>query len=262
MRQKIVFVLLIIAVFILNTGCTGKKKQDDVHDVQIIKWATMDIYSVNEEAVAKVNQMLQKMGYSCSIEFVTFQYDDYVNSIKEYEKLNGPFDIVNTGIGVAGNGRNDSYDLIREGYFMPLSAKIAKDDQLYQMFAQKQWDRTKVDNELYTIPSNISGITYLTYYFNKKCFSPQELSTFDGTIENLNMLLTKIQSEEISQKLLYELDFEYYTSIIDCAYINSFIVSYNDMKLYNPLKYQPMFDYMNTLDLYKHMHSIKPKLLS
>lgn len=126
-KGKIIVVFLLISLTLFFTACnedsnnennngidevsntesdnsTGEVESEDTssefeEDIQtiysdnIITWGTTN-YQPSDAALSEFNKRLIDMGYDFSLQIVSLDFSDYQNQLKEYEKENGPLDIL------------------------------------------------------------------------------------------------------------------------------------------------------------------------
>ena len=152
-----------------------------------ISWAipgTKDMFSL--DMLDAINDILVSEGKDyllqiISIEDEYYSPETYKKIINDYERENGPVDILNDYSGMI---QLDVGEYIKEDYYENLDSYLENDENkaFYNSFDRNEWIAASVNGENYLVPTH-SGLepeNIMYFYFNKDLLS--DISGFKGTL--------------------------------------------------------------------------------
>ena len=153
-----------------------------------IVWAVLITSWIPEEARVQIQEMLDKKGLNCRIEFVEVNdpgkdYWDWLNKRKNTTKAP---DIISAGVWEHGMIDAAAFE---EAEMLPLNDFLESEEGklLWDSFAEVEWDRTELHGKNYTVPLRYQGVDEWYLYVNDRYLEEFE-GSFDGTYESLRAL--------------------------------------------------------------------------
>ena len=153
-----------------------------------IVWAVLITSSIPKEARAQLQEMLDKKGLNCYIEFVEVndlgeKYADWLDKRKNTTKAP---DIISAGVWEHGMIDAAAFE---EAEMLPLNDFLESEEGklLWDSFAEVEWDRTELHGKYYTVPFRYQGMNEWYLYVNDRYLEEFE-GSFDGTYESLRKL--------------------------------------------------------------------------
>ncbi len=157
-------------------------------DSNVVRWAVPETFEIIPENLTALNEKLKEDGYNFTVEFIKVTNDASDNTIYYNELHNlDDIDIAFSGYG-SDYGTDISGDLIREGFFAKLS-ELKSGNTLYDAYSEKQWNQTRIDGKIYTIPNANITNNGISFIFNKNYFSDKQISDFDLNFCSLDDML-------------------------------------------------------------------------
>ena len=221
-----------------------ESKTDLPEAEETLYWGIPDLYQIGEEQLHAVNQKLFADGYNFRVEFVTKSFDTYGAKLPEYT---GKLDIASTGL------ESEDYraaDLVRSGFFEPLSSYIEGSDELWNTYSEKQWDSVRMKGEIYTIPNSVAEDEGITYVFNTKYVTPEQIDSFDLSFASLREILEQVPEQKDFSPLIFDVSDYDYTSLADCYFENGMVYSENQDEILPVSDSAECMDIQRTLSEY------------
>ncbi|MBP5461675.1 MAG: hypothetical protein J6Y20_06080 [Lachnospiraceae bacterium] len=199
-------------------------KRPDSDDDSSIVWAVLITSWIPEEARVQIQEMLDKKGLNCRIEFVEVNdpgkdYWDWLNKMKK--KGTGP-DILSAGVWEHGMIDAAAFE---EAEMLPLNDYLETEEgkALWDSFAEVEWDKTELHGKYYTVPYRYFGSYELYMYVNDR-YLEEFSASFDGTYESLRALCS---ADPDSPRVIATGNFTSYLLRAFMGYQNLFGASYN-----------------------------------
>lgn len=214
--MKRLFFSILIVVLLLS-ACSEKtvQEEENADNRTELIWVMPEYFSITEEQQKAFNDLLKEQGCEYKVSFVNdlgLQWspsdDGFVTVMTAYqgrllENKTQKVDIANTG-GI--NTWDEPTELIRSGYFEELTPFWDKDSRLRETYAAVLWEAGSVDGANTIVPSIFFKEGQVSYIFNNKYFSKEEIQGFDGKLSSVEELLGEVSGTEDFSDLVFMLD--------------------------------------------------------
>lgn len=203
--KKSWWMLFILMVVVLLTGCRNKKTDSKTDTSKTVTWMLNTFPQIAPETQDAINRVLLEKGYDFQISFVndecwTNARYEYVEYLNEFEKEN-PSDIITSYSWPVGDTLQ--YDFI-EKHFVPLDEYLMTDvgQKLKAYFSVNEWKQCSLKGKQYVIPRVIiddgdEGIILDGLFLSVKEEYEPFFVEFDGTYASLKKIYHQIGDDSL-----------------------------------------------------------------
>lgn len=170
----------------------GKQKTGAVQEVDAdtVVWGVNYAELPDAAAMKALNQYLQEQGYDFSV--AVRQVESAGCDAKTLQEKYPDVDIMQVPPDYTST--NPGANLIREGYYLPLSDYLQKKGKrLKEQIPQSLWKQVKVDGGIYTIPNTALEYRGIYFQFNPKYIAKKYIKEFDGTMQGVRRILYHVE---------------------------------------------------------------------
>ncbi len=256
--KRILVVLLTITCILQGCSINNHKTDNSNTSVDcfenaaissnVITWGIPDAYTVNENAVQRINQILYKRGYDFALKIIPLSLEKFEEAIAEYEEKEGSLDIASLCTDSSYSNKNEPVERIRSGYFMNLEDYLFSEagKTIYEYLSMLQWDSVRCDNQIYTFPNEAANTGFGVYYiFNPEYFSEDDIKDITPNIDTIKELVAdkKVDFTPIVCDIGSE-----FVSLLGYYTIGGTIISKDTGIACSYLDNEKVYSYMNTMN--------------
>ncbi len=252
-------IVLLLCFMCLTTACSKQDNKDTSRtekEAAISKneviWTIEARPVIPEENVEKLNQLLYKKGYDVAVRFRYAENGissdlslDSENPTLDYQKeleqiiQNRETDIVFCGYS-DGSFPGQQTEFFRKGYFYSLNDWLETEEgkELYQLYDEEIWETSRMDGEIYSIPTEEGYYSDFVAAFNTRYIPEKLINTWDGSWKDLYRVIkqTKIPKDvaavigpielesfqDVQDENVYQCEYDLFYDVKKCKALSPF----------------------------------------